>query len=142
MENSYIVPETTLTEIADAIREKTGGTDDIAIEDFAESIRDIEGAGKTSFSYFTVDCRADEFIYYVEGMTWQEFANSILNDYSYISWAYSIPLSITISDNEVTCSSHAGMRHRICNVQSTDRILQQQYECEYIDSVVGEPPLC
>ena len=43
MENSYIVPETTLTEIADAIREKTGSTDTIAIEDFASNIKDVQG---------------------------------------------------------------------------------------------------
>lgn len=41
MENSYIVPEATLTEIADAIREKTGSTDNIVVEDFAKTIRNI-----------------------------------------------------------------------------------------------------
>lgn len=141
MENSYIVPETTLIEIADAIREKTGSTDTIVIEDFAESIKSIEGNSKAVFNYFTLDCRQDqEFIYYVEGMTWQDFETSILNDNAYISWPGNIPPGIYCLDNEVKCISGGGMRCIICNVQSTDKILPQQYECEFDFDTGGPTP--
>lgn len=126
MENSYIVPETTLTEIADAIREKTGSTDNIAIENFVENIKNIGGNSKAIFNYFTLSCRQDS-IYYVEGMTWQDFETSILNDTTYIKWLNNIPPNIYCLDNEVMCISGAGFRYVIDNVQSADKILPHNY---------------
>lgn len=125
MENSYIVPEATLTEIADAIREQTGGTEDIAIEDFAESIKRNKN-NKITFSYFTTNSTTCN-IYYVEGMTWKEFAESILNDISYIRYTTdsAIPPTVVLSDDDVRIMSSGGFQHIIDNVQSTDKILHQ-----------------
>ena len=41
----YLIQDTTLTGIADAIREKTGGTDPVAVSDMAGKIAEIEAGG-------------------------------------------------------------------------------------------------
>lgn len=43
--SKYLIEQETLTDIADAIREKTGGTDEIRAEDFADEISEIETGG-------------------------------------------------------------------------------------------------
>lgn len=43
--SKYLIEQETLSGIADAIREKTGGTDEIRAEDFAAEISDIETGG-------------------------------------------------------------------------------------------------
>ena len=41
----YLIQDTTLTGIAEAIREKTGGTDPVAVSDMARKIAEIEAGG-------------------------------------------------------------------------------------------------
>ena len=41
----YLIQDTTLTGIADAIREKTGGTDPVAVSDMAAQIEGIQAGG-------------------------------------------------------------------------------------------------
>ena len=41
----YLIQDTTLTGIAEAIREKTGGTDPVAVSDMAGKIAEIEAGG-------------------------------------------------------------------------------------------------
>ena len=41
----YLIQDTTLTGIADAIREKTGGTDPVAVSDMAGKIAEIKAGG-------------------------------------------------------------------------------------------------
>ena len=45
MDDVYLIRGETLSDIADAIREKTGGSDEIAAGDFAEEIGEIETGG-------------------------------------------------------------------------------------------------
>lgn len=45
MDDVYLIRGETLSDIADAIRDKTGGTDEIAAGDFAEEIGEIETGG-------------------------------------------------------------------------------------------------
>lgn len=43
--SEYLIQDTTLTGIADAIREKTGGTDPVAVSDMAAQIDGIQAGG-------------------------------------------------------------------------------------------------
>lgn len=82
-----------LTVIADAIRGKTGGTDTLTLDQMAESIAAIEagGGGDVPDALFAVYIYPgpdlDEVWYFTEylpfktGMTWREFAESLLCPY-------------------------------------------------------------
>lgn len=49
MDNQYLINESTLTDIADAIREKSGKTENILVSEFANEINNIEVGGNDPF---------------------------------------------------------------------------------------------
>ena len=51
----YLIQDTSLTAIADAIREKTGSTDTIAVSDFPTAIAEIPTGGTIVIKDITVD---------------------------------------------------------------------------------------
>ena len=62
--------------IADAIRSKTGGTDNIVADDFPEAIKGIPSGGGNSDSTFTYTWRGTKYkFYFLPGQTWDEWFN-------------------------------------------------------------------
>ena len=61
-----IITESKLTAIADAIRAKTGGTQDLTVDEMASEIGNIDTDGKTSGIYKS----SDSTIYYRYGESW------------------------------------------------------------------------
>lgn len=80
----YIIQDSTLTGIADAIRAKTGSTEAIGVADMASQIEGIQaGGGDAPDAFFAVYVPEVypriEFIPFKNGMTWAEFTDSYLN---------------------------------------------------------------
>ena len=73
----YLIQDTTLLAIADAIREKEGSTGSILVSDFAARIRALSGGSGGELFSFTYN---DSTTYYFEsGMTWEEWIDSEYN---------------------------------------------------------------
>ena len=65
----YAIEDTTLTGIADAIREKTGGTEEIAVSSMAAEIGAIETGGGVEYEEVSVSGTSGTIYYSLERVT-------------------------------------------------------------------------
>ena len=95
MSETYLTLSALFTDIANAIREKTGETDSIIADDFPDMIRERLKKKSTIISFKISDTLNGWtwVIEYAEGMTWREWVND--NRFSKLATNSGVKLRIT-----------------------------------------------
>ena len=115
MSNEYIIKESTLTSIADAVREKGGATGNIVVKDLPKSIMNIPSTGDYNMpaeaSTYSGDCS-----YAFSNSNWNSFVENYgtsintqnITDATYMFWdnetIKNIPFEFNFSDKTVSCN--------------------------------------
>ena len=95
----YLIQDTTLTGIADAIREKTGGTDPVAVSDMAGKIAEIKAGGGN------IDALIDRSITEISSSYAKTIGNSAFQECSNLT-TVDFPAVTSITSSAFrTCSS-------------------------------------
>lgn len=116
----YLIQDTTLTGIADAIREKTGGTDPVAVSDMAAQIEGIQAGGGGND---VLDALIDRSITEISSSSATSIGDSAFDSCSALTTA-DFPVAATIGDSAfASCSKLKSLLLRgnnVCTLSGTN----------------------